>query len=300
MLNWLRKKKDDKEINDNELFLLKDFIIPELKKIDFTTYQPELFQIIKSFVKEETYILPNQPLFLIRNFEEYHIVSLPFGGYVKKIFTIGNHLNLNHKFIEIEKIEDMEHLETCHFENYKYKLIQTDINLQYDEFTNEKSISFSKVSGEETNYFKLYSSNVNSLDWFGLTIENNDGFEYLLFHLNSDLMTLGKGDQIIFLFENKIKFEIEIEQILKHSTAIYSLSNEILQTLIENKIEKVKVIDNKSGCFQIFIPQVQFNELIPVLYDDDKQYLLKSEAYFLLDFMLNEFNQINIKNKNLK
>lgn len=298
MFSWLNRAKN--KADENQIRFQVDFISPSLKKMEFSSYEPSLFQIIKTFVHEGSYVLPDEPLFLIRNFEDFHLISMPFGGYVKKVSTTGNHLNLNDNFLDFEIIEDKEHLQSCHFEYYKQKLIQTEFILQNDEFTDEKSISFSKVSGEETPFLKFYPTDSNGLDWFGFTFENNNGYEYILFHLESELMSLSKGDQIIFLFENKTKLVFDIEKSGKQANVSFNITKEIINALIENDIDKIKVIDNGKGVFQIFIPEIQFNDLIPILYNNNKQYYLKQEANFLLDLMLDEYIQINRRAKYLK
>lgn len=237
--------------------------------------------------------MPNEPLFLVSNFEELHIVSLPFGGYLKTISTLANYLTLNDIFLNLEIIEDFEYLKSCHFERQKEILLQTEIILQQDEFTDEKSISFSKVAGQETPFLKFHPVNSESSDWFGFTIENNNGYEYLLFHLHSGTMSLNKGDQIIFLFDNKSKLQFVIEKTSKHSSVPYDLSIEIIKSLLENSIDKIKVSDNKRGTYQIFIPEVQFSSVIPVFYDANKQYFLKEEANFLIHLMFDEYLQLN-------
>jgi hypothetical protein len=291
MFNWIKRKNNDDK--PNQIRLTHDMIRPPIEKIEFPSYNPSLFQIIRTFAKEQTYILPNEPLFLIRNFEELHIVSMPFGGYVNSISTIANHLKLNELFLDLEIIEDIEHLKSCRFENQKEILLQTEIVLQQDEFTDEKSISFSKVASQETQFLKFHPMNSESLDWFGFTIGNNNGYEYLLFHLHSDTMSLNKGDQIIFLFENKSKLHLAIEKTSNQSSVPYDLSLEIIRSFLENKIDKIKVSDNKRGAYQIFIPEVQFSSVIPVFYDANKQYFLKEEANFLINLMFDEYLQMN-------
>lgn len=218
---------------------------------------------------------------------------MPFGGFVKKVSTVANYLKLNDNFLDFERIEDNEHLQSCYFEHFKTKLIQTEIILQNDEFTDEKSISFSKVSGEESPFLKFYPTDSNGLDRFGITFENNNGYEYIVFLLESEFMSINKGDQIIFLFENKTKLVFDIEKNGKQSNVTIDITNEIINALVENDIDKIKVIDNRRGVFQIFLPEVQFNDLIPVLYNSRKQYYLKQEANFLLDLMLDEYIELN-------
>jgi hypothetical protein len=78
------------------------------------------------------------------------------------------------------------------------------------------------------------------------------------------------------------------------------MSKEIMNKFIENKIEKIKVKDNRRGAFQIFLPEIQFADLIPILYDSEKQYYLKQEAHILLDLMLDEYIQMNRITNHLK
>jgi hypothetical protein len=228
------------------------------------------------------------------------LISLPYGGFVHKVSTIGNYLSIDDIFLEVQIIEDLEHLRSCHFEQAKQKLLQTEIMLQQDEFTDERSISFSKVSGEDTSFLKFYPSDPNCSDWFGLTFENNDGYEYILFHLESKLMSLKKGDQIIFLFEDKSKLVFDIEKNGKHGNAPYDISNDVMIALMKSKIEKIKVTDKKKGVYEIFLPEIQFNSLTPILYDGNKQYFLKEESNFLLELMLDEYIQLNRRTGYLK
>lgn len=115
---------------------------------------------------------------------------------------------MNKQILSVTRIENLSELESKLMEQNTERLNQTNISILSDDFTDEKTIKFTKVAGEETSYFKLYRNDSDfAHEYLGITFINHNGFPYLSFLSTAKEFSLAEGDSIIFLFEDKEKLE---------------------------------------------------------------------------------------------
>jgi|GEM_PF-3290347 hypothetical protein len=222
------------------------------------------------------------------------IVSLkiPFNGKVISIpVSNGQIIRKNSLVIEVEIFEGSDFFSHL-LEQNKPILNDTEISILIDDFTKEKSISFTKIAGQPTQYFKTYSENSNSeLLFFGLTFENNNGFVYIKFLSQSGNLSLSKKDTIILLFADKstITYNLQTSAIGKkyYYTNFHPLTYDDLLKLGTTDLLKLKVTSSKNNSYDVFHLQRNFH---------NSQYKSEIEGQYLLRFMIANFVQVHLDN----
>ena len=174
----------------------------------------------------ESYVFANDTLMVLKNLSSPNLVTIPFDG---KIFSIsvtkGQIVKSGALLFKVQKSENISDFSSLAFEYNKKKLHDTAITFIIDDFTKEKSIAFSRIAGQDTNYFDIYSDSEFPYS-LGLTFENNNGFAYMKFLSISPSFTLTKGDSIILLFEDdttiNYKFQLKGNVQKIYGGSIYS------------------------------------------------------------------------------
>lgn len=249
-------------------------------------------------LKEGDFFLKNQPILNLSptiHGSGNAKFSLPFNGQIKQFkFDEGEEICINDEIVYAEPIKDNEHLYSELLKQNLIKLNKTDISILKDDFTHDKSIKFTKVSGEQTPYFKIYGDSI--YDYLGITYICLDKKPYISFISTNDDLKLDKGDSIIILFENKERLIFEFKQNgkgrglnINHS----NLTEDRLNKLLKLKADKIKVTNNKTGKFTVYL----LNHNLIDKYDNNIQYSTKMEAQYLLQKMTAMLIELNLSIK---
>ncbi|WDF45247.1 hypothetical protein PQ459_10085 [Chryseobacterium sp. KACC 21268] len=207
--------------------------------------------------------------------------------------------------LDLQKIE----FENLDFNNLPAELINnTQISLLYDEFEETKTIEFTRVGygidesftkNDFSTIFKLYVESNSTLEYFGLSFVNHNGYAYMDIFLRGSDIKLVSGDYFIILFEDDIKKKFQFQNPAKSTNSYISnnsieLTQEDLVLFLSRNILKVKVVSLRKNIYNIY----KLNEL-----DNTKlkyfffQYWSKESGQILLRYMTYLFIDFNLKNK---
>ena len=162
---------------------------------------------------------------------------------------------------------------------------------------------FSKVSGQKTEYFKLYRDKAYSFNQcLGFSFVTHNGYSYLSVFSGSDGLSLAKGDQIIILFEDKTKIDFNFKEPSKgvkdSNTNSTSLTSEMLEIFLNKKIDKVKITSLRKSVYVVYTLDFDIKEStlsydLVLKLNSYPQYNSKKEGQELLQKMTRQFIQKN-------
>lgn len=296
------------ESNDSSITISfqKDYYEKDFPSISIPS--SDEFLLMEKYVDSGDYFLKDQSLFKLGS--KIHgsgtvQIKLPFSGRIEK-YHMNSFINLKFgdKLISVSKFDDESFVQDKLFEKQKQKLDLTEVSLIVDEFTDGETIKFTKISDDETEFFKLYEPNASySFQFLGFSFVNHNGFVYLSFHSRNENFSLSKGDSIIMLFEGGVKLEFEFKNAghgTKGARTNYELLNyDILNTFLTRKFLKLKIISVRRNLYDVYDlnhsikKDNQNEELSFTQYDTELagQYLLQ-----LLTFKFIEYNKSRNEN----
>jgi len=99
-------------------------------------------------------------------------VIMPQDGRILNVIVEkGQKIRIGDKLFKIQIAESVVDFNSLVIEYRKKKLHNTTVALLIDDFTKKKSLSFTKIAGEEISYLKMFSDS-NKVDYFvGITFE---------------------------------------------------------------------------------------------------------------------------------
>ena len=215
------------------------------------------------------------------------------GRIIELPIAINQIVNMNDPLFSIETSDSIENFTMGAFEFNKKKLHDTTVEMEIDEFTDDKSVMFTKVASEKTRYLKLYSNIINQqYPELSITFENFNGFAYALLKSFNEDITLETNDSVIFLFEDNIKINFEFQNSRMGERYAYINHHALLAEdlmIFENKsLLKVKLVSNRKGIYEIFHLQNRYPH---------SQYKSEFEGQYLLKLMASMFVKFHIDNK---
>ncbi|PIB39083.1 hypothetical protein [Maribacter sp. 4G9] len=295
-----QEKKLESKIDGEKIFLKKPFFTSRIEYIP----ESDSFEIEDIFVEPGQYFRAKETILTVGSLihgSGILSISLPFSGQLEKIYLeTGGSIGLNEQILSVIKIENNQFIENKLFEQNKEQLNQTEVGLLTDEFTDEKTICFTKIAGQETQYFHLYRHKADfALEFLGLTFTNHNGYPYLSLVSTSKELPLSKGDSIIFLFENKEKLEIVFNSASNGKgywrTNNTKLTSESLQIFLKSNLVKAKISNNRKNIYDIYVLDHEFKRN----YNEDyqPQYYSLLEGQYLIKLMTSKFIKINLDNK---
>lgn len=182
-------------------------------------------------------------------------------------------------------------------------IYDTEISVLLDDFTWDRTIMFTKVSGQKTEYFKLYRDKAYSFyQCLGFSFITHNEYSYLSVFSGSDGLSLAKGDSVIILFEDKTKIEFSFKTPSKGEKNNYvnsiSLASEMLEIFLTKKIDKVKITSLRKSIYVIYSLDVDIKESplshdFVIKFNQYPQYSSREEGQELLQIMTRQFIQAN-------
>ena len=127
---------------------------------------------------------------------------------------------------------------------------------QKDDFEGTTSFHFNNITQENYRYLPMYFEKIGekmvSNEHIGISLSIFQDSIYLDIYSNVQEMGLAKGDQLILLFENGEKIDIKFpfarsSGYVKSNT--YPISESELKTLIEQKLDKWKLISSRKNIY---------------------------------------------------
>lgn len=250
----------------------------------------EIMNNLYDFVFEKETILKLKPL---PNKNEMKF-NIPFDGRIVELPIVkGQIIKILDPVFSIETSDSIENFTLEAFEFNKKKLHDTKVELEIDEFTDDKTVKFTKVAGVKTEYLK-FDKNEYSCGYLylGVTFQNFNGFVYARFiSINSDFC-LEANDSIIFLFEDQIRINYRFQQWGRGEDNVHTNFHEItsdeLMIFANKKLLKVKLINHRKGIHEIFHLQYRY---------PGSQIKSEMEGQYLLKFMASSFVKFHIDNQ---
>lgn len=275
-----------------DIFFNNNFCdIDKAKDIHFS----EVFRVTNTRAVEGNYYMKDEAL----AFLEYKgsrrrniIVTMPFNGIIAtNNLRAGSKLIKNDLLFKCEKKEDTTFFEKKLIDQNDKKLNDIAITIAKDDFSLNTTIQFSRISGENTKFLKLYSENsISELSFFGISFFSFNNIPAIEFISTLYELKLAKEDSVIFLFDDTTKFECRFEKSrgTKFNMAnIYPLTKEILTLFLTKRLNKIKVISSKNKVFDIFHFQNKFF---------NTQYNNPVCGQYLLQLMAKNYIKIHIDN----
>jgi hypothetical protein len=215
------------------------------------------------------------------------------GRIIELPIAINQIVNMNDHLFSIETSDSIQNFTMESFEFNKKKLHDTIVEMDIDEFTDNKTIWFTKVAGLETEYLKFYS-NTQFMEYpmLGITFQNFNGFVYARFESFNEHLTLEANDSIILLFEDNIKINYTFKNDRRGEKYSYRNSHVLTSDdlmIFENKsLLKVKLTSYRKGIYEIYHLQNRYPH---------SQYKSEIEGQYLLKFMASMFVKFHIANQ---
>ncbi len=220
--------------------------------------------------------------------------KIPFDGRIVELpIVTGQIINILDPLFSIETSDSIENFTLEAFEFNKKKLHDTTVEMEIDEFTDDKTVRFTKVAGMKTEYFKLdQNEHSHGYLYLGVTFQNFNGFVYArIISINSDFC-LEANDSIIFLFEDQVKINYQFQHYGKGEdnlhTNIHEITSDELMIFENKKLLKVKLINHRRGIHKIYHLQYRYPH---------SQYKSEIEGQYLLKLMASMFVKFHIDNK---
>ncbi|CAD5255269.1 MULTISPECIES: hypothetical protein [unclassified Imperialibacter] len=310
----LFKSKDNKHIEkpierlrpneDQELICLNKSNYSKLLSSNIP--ETDQFELSEILINEGEYFKPNQTLLILGS--KIHgsgllYINLPYGGRLDKfLIKKETRIRLNDELLFVHKIEDDGVLNCKLLEQNRPKLEQTEVGYLEDEFTDAKTIQFTKVASEESEYFKLYLDQTTfAHEYLGLSLVNHNGYIYASFNSRNKDITLAKGDSLIMLFDDKSKLNFNFVSVgegtkgfrFNHSP----IGFEELDILLNKRLSKVKLVSARKKLFSIYHMNHKINENQTMSINQRTQYQTELEGQYLLQFMTARFIDMNKRYK---
>lgn len=305
-LNWIKSsgKKDytkvPNESSAQEIVQLKTGIYESLlnNEIPLT----DEFELKESYLSVNKYFRENQILFCLGS--KIHgsgliYIKPSFAGRIEKLFIKpGDRIPFNSNLFAFTRIDNNEILNQKIFEQNKSLLQKTEVFYQEDDFTGDKTIKVTKVSSEDTPYFKLYRDQTElAHDFLGLTFINHNGHLYLSFNSRNEDIALTKSDSLIFLFEDRTKLEFVFNTVNEGSKGCsynhIAIGFEELNTFLSKNLWKVKMISHQKNLYCIYHMKQNINENVNLFSYQKAQYSSEQEGQYLLRYLTGRFIEMN-------